>query len=263
MYLLQKPRYSVLHDYIDNYWCLTLDQNRHEFNEHIFADGKADIIFNFGVSYQRQTSEQIAGSQIVRVTHLDAQRAYPLTISQVGSIHLIGVRLQVGALHVFLDDIPLHELTGEIVSLDHIFGNEGNVLESRLFDLKRDFNAQVNVLDRFFLSRLKPKTQLTLVNELGAKLVSLPIHQISKEMGYSERTLHRMFRKQTGFSPTLYARMLRFQWSLSLLHDVSSTLSEIAYQCGYYDQAHFTKDFKEFSGITPSAFRASLQSNPR
>jgi AraC-like DNA-binding protein len=227
------------------------------FHERIFADGKADIIFNFGVSYQRGSFETEATPQVIRITHLDAQRAYPLMISQVGAIHLIGVRFRLGALQAFLDRKPLSELTGEIVDLDDIFGKQGRILEDQLYNLKQDFNAQVKLLDDFFLSRLQPKTPKIPIDILSTKLVSQPIYQISKEMGYSERTLHRLVTQQTGFSPSLLARLLRFQKALTLLNDPNLTLASVAYQCGYYDQAHFSKDFKEFAGISPSPYRVN------
>lgn len=253
MYLFQQPRHPVLRSHIDNYWCLILDQfGPPEFREQIFADGQADIIFNFGVSYQRNGID----NQMVQETNLDAQRAYPVLISQTGSIHLIGVRFRRGALRTFLGNRPLQELTGAVINLGDIFGADGRVLENRLFDLKRNFNTQVDVLDAFFLKRYRPTAQENILNEIGTKLISQPIYQVSRETGYSERTLHRQITQQTGFSPNLYARILRFQRALFLLSKPNLTLSGIAHQCGYYDQAHFSKDFKEFAGISPSNFRS-------
>uniref|UniRef100_UPI0040496E2A helix-turn-helix domain-containing protein n=1 Tax=Fulvivirga sp. TaxID=1931237 RepID=UPI0040496E2A len=61
--------------------------------------------------------------------------------------------------------------------------------------------------------------------------------------------------KQIGLSPKQLSKVIRLQATLQmLLNDTSRTLTDIAYESEYYDQAHFIKDFKEFTGLTPKGF---------
>ena len=73
-------------------------------------------------------------------------------------------------------------------------------------------------------------------------------------MGISQRQLERTFKEYAGFSPKTFARILRFQSATNHYGTTKKTLTEIALDCGYYDQSHFIHDFSQFSGYTPSEY---------
>ena len=76
--------------------------------------------------------------------------------------------------------------------------------------------------------------------------------------GCSRRHLAAQFREHVGLPPKLLARILRFDRVIALLrHAEPERWAEVAYDCGYYDQAHFNRDFRQFAGSTPGAFLAS------
>ncbi len=82
-----------------------------------------------------------------------------------------------------------------------------------------------------------------------------PVSEITKQVGYSRRRLSELFRDTIGTSPKQYSRILRFQQVLRLIREDSNPdLSRIAHISGYYDQAHFNRDFKALSGITPTEY---------
>jgi AraC-like DNA-binding protein len=82
------------------------------------------------------------------------------------------------------------------------------------------------------------------------------IHTLSAEFGYSIRTLDRHFQQVYGISPKFYARLVRFQRAVALITaNPHHTLLDIVFTCGYFDQAHFTHDFKAFSGQSPNEYR--------
>jgi len=88
---------------------------------------------------------------------------------------------------------------------------------------------------------------------------SAPIKAILKEDLSKRRQLERKFFKQVGLSPKQLGKVIRLQAALKLLlNHQGGKLTEIAYQSDYYDQAHFNKDFKDFTGINPKDF---LQDN--
>ncbi|MBC8082760.1 MAG: AraC family transcriptional regulator [Hymenobacter sp.] len=74
------------------------------------------------------------------------------------------------------------------------------------------------------------------------------------KLGISGRYLERLFGQAVGVSPKYFCRIIRFQQTFRWLERTDS-LTAVAATCGYYDQAHFIRDFRHFTGTTPSAFR--------
>src|SRR5690606_38410352 len=89
---------------------------------------------------------------------------------------------------------------------------------------------------------------------------SSPIKAILKEDLSKRRQLERKFLKQIGMSPKQLGKVVRLQTALKLLvNQKAETFTEIAYESEYYDQNHFIKDFKEFTGTTPKEFLTDEQ----
>ena len=85
----------------------------------------------------------------------------------------------------------------------------------------------------------------------------IAIEEIAEKVFLTKRTLERKFLETVGTSPKIFSRITRF---LNICHHLeehkNKTLTQLTYECGYYDQAHFNRDFKEFSGFTPKDFFA-------
>ncbi len=90
------------------------------------------------------------------------------------------------------------------------------------------------------------------------------IAQILHDLHLSERSLERLFLTHIGITPILYARICRFQSSMALLRQGSfRSLTDIAHSLGYFDQSHFIRDFKLFSGVTPGVYlRKAVEQMP-
>ena len=80
-----------------------------------------------------------------------------------------------------------------------------------------------------------------------------PIGRIYDQLGRSRRHLAARFREQVGLPPKTVARIMRFNRAISTLRG-EAALAEVAFECGYYDLAHLTRDFREFAGTSPAAF---------
>lgn len=83
---------------------------------------------------------------------------------------------------------------------------------------------------------------------------------IARKLGVSERTLQRRFTEATGLRPGLYRRIARLQAAIRLHGATRPTLSALAYDAGYADQAHMTRDFVALTGLTPRALLADCAS---
>lgn len=86
---------------------------------------------------------------------------------------------------------------------------------------------------------------------------SITIQMLSRETGYSECYIRRVFRQIHGISPKEFERFIRFQALLNRIGENAgkSGSQEAALSCGYYDQSHMMKDFRMFAGTTPEKYR--------
>jgi AraC-like DNA-binding protein len=84
------------------------------------------------------------------------------------------------------------------------------------------------------------------------------VHAVARHVGLSERSLERRFAVSVGYTPAQFRRLVRFRAALRLSGSAQSWV-DIATQCGYSDQAHLTRDFREFASMTPTAWAAEQQ----
>ena len=92
---------------------------------------------------------------------------------------------------------------------------------------------------------------------------AIGVRDLADEVGWSRRHLTERFRAELGLAPKVMGRVLRFERSRNLIgvraardRDAVRTLADVAAVCGYYDQAHMTRDWNELAGCTPSVWMA-------
>jgi AraC-like DNA-binding protein len=89
------------------------------------------------------------------------------------------------------------------------------------------------------------------------------VRDVVKETGYSQRRFIALFREEAGLTPKVFCRLLRFQSMLTQFKACpTTTWSQLAYDAGYSDQAHLNREFREFSGVTPGAYRSFSSYSP-
>lgn len=113
---------------------------------------------------------------------------------------------------------------------------------------------RINLLNRLFLVHLNPVAADSLIQEAVNRLITtqgqIRVHDLQQQLCISASPFEKRFRAIVGTSAKKFASLVRFQ---SVLKSITthSTLKDLGYDYSYYDQAHFTKDFKQFSGLTP------------
>jgi transcriptional regulator GlxA family with amidase domain len=111
-----------------------------------------------------------------------------------------------------------------------------------------------------FLERklLKSNQQRSRIFETIKYIIQTPemidIKKLAEQSCFSLRQFERNFKQFAGFNPKLFSRIIRFQRVISKYGNKNQSLTEIAYECGYYDQSHFIQDFQEFSGYNPKEY---------
>lgn len=255
MYLLSQPA-ATLSAYIDNYWFLqTGAEPSFALSVDVFVDARADLIFNFGDPYTRTRIGEPPHSYVD--SSLDAQRSYPIKISQKGAMHVAGVRFHAAGLAPFVTP-PVQRWNNRVVPVAEVFGASAGSLEQELRAAGDDLGAQARILDAFFLGRLRPTPGQQTLHRLKTKIESegglIRIDELCELGSISIRQLDRLFRDYLGFSPKTFSRIVRFQNALLLLKGhPGCTLADVAARCGYYDQPHFVRECRTFAGAVPSA----------
>lgn len=168
-----------------------------------------------------------------------------------------------GAYRLF--GVPMSELTNQTVELE-LLAPEAGELEARLRDA-RGWVDRFDLVDAFLARRLAASRQAHPEIEWSWRHLHdthgrASIGAMATELGWSHRRLIARFREQIGLTPKLLARVIRFDHAAAALRALDNReLAEIAYACGYADQAHLTREFRALAGTSPTRFRSSVQAS--
>lgn len=156
---------------------------------------------------------------------------------------------------------PANELFNLSLSLDDIF-NKNSVaeVEEKLTIATTD-NQRIKIVEQFLLSQLKDIETDKLIVE-AVKLIyqtngTIRIKELNEKLFISQSPFEKRFRKVVGTTAKKFASIVRFNSVLDNLSETKS-LTEICYENNFFDQAHFIKDFKQFTGDTPENFKRFL-----
>lgn len=256
MYQVAQPD-PALRDFIENYWWVAPLGEPVSLSVDVYVDARSDLLFNFGVPYLRQ----VLGKSPVMYRHscFDAQRNHPIRIEQVGAVAMVGVRFWAGGAAPFLSG-ALQQWTNQTPDLVSVLGSAGLDLERSLQAVFPDGLALKALLDQFFLGRLAQTKRFqrfwALKSQIERSVGQEPVALLGQTAGLSLRNQARLFSLYLGLSPKTYAQILRFQSALKhLMKAPQINLAELASVCGYFDQSHFVRDFKRFSGGVPKGYK--------
>lgn len=155
--------------------------------------------------------------------------------------------------------LPMSALAGHVVSLDDVLGAAAARLRDHL-DATADWSARFAILDRFVRDRLERAPAVSApVLWAWRQLVSshgrIRIVRLADDLGWSRKHLAARFTAEIGRPPKIVARILRFERLNTLMDRAAAPdWAELAYACGYADQAHMIREFRHFAGTTPRSY---------
>jgi AraC-like DNA-binding protein len=159
--------------------------------------------------------------------------------------------------------LPMAEVARQVVPLETLVGKHFGQLVERLTEAT-DWEARFALLDAVLLARLARAAPVAPeLEHAWARLRScggaVTVTELAGETGWSRRHLTARFSAEVGLAPKTVARIMRFERVTSTLRaQRGAGLAQIAYDCGYADQAHLNRDFRAFAGTTPTDFVARL-----
>ena len=220
--------------------------------------GDVALIISFGQRYELidPLDGLSLGSRRTFIAGLDDR--YALVESDGGGLAMQVNFTPIGA-HRLLR-IPMHLVSRRTTELSDILGSEAASLVDRLFDAP-DWSNRFELLDEFLLSRIRRSRDVTpeinwawqlLETSYGVASVSM----ITGNLGWSRKRLVRTFREHIGVPPKTLSRILRFEHALAELGSRNVIdAAQVAFECGYSDQAHMIREFRAMSGCTPVELR--------
>ena len=228
------------------------------FEDKAYATGSIELMFNLGDGKWQTDSGN--GFVTTPVIELWGQIIRPLTFRSLGKNVMFGVRFFPHTSFIFIDEV-IERLNDKVSDLSLLTGNSMQTLHSKLLEAPM-LADRIQLLEEFLISKIngseKKIKKINLVSDVIKELTKDDffdnIENVAARYGITSRYLQKIFLQHTGLTPKLYSKINRFQNSLVLVAQKNASLTSIAYECGYFDQSHFIRDFKAFTGQTPSSF---------
>ncbi|MCJ0743097.1 AraC family transcriptional regulator [Pedobacter montanisoli] len=248
--------HTDLSAFIKCYWTLESPEEEKAQKQTIVPDGCMEMIFHYGDLYRQYTGK--ATSIIQPRCFVFGQLSQPLEIEPTGATGIFAIRFHPEGFTPFAT-IPIKTMENRAVPLTELFGEKGNDIAQKILTASTT-HKRITLIETF-LSEYLANTDV--INDIVKSVVDtiitangqLSIHEISEQQNINRRKLERNFALAIGLSPKQLSKTIRLQATLKLLLNKQfASFTHLAYEAEYYDQAHFIKDFKEFTGLTPKEF---------
>jgi len=226
----------------------------------IVPDGRAKIIAPYRNSLCAAVDTRLLNAKEHHIFLVGIQ-THPTTIASTATdTGTIGIELTPkGLYHLF--KLSMHEITNRMVSFEELFGSPGARLQNRVGDAE-DPRAKIALLQTALTHLLQQNEKEYALLDHTLDLLAgthgmMRVQELAAHLGYTKRYLDRLFQEHVGVSPKSLASILRFQevyqgW----MQHQSSPFFRDQWPAYYYDQSHFIKEFKRFTGFTPQQYTA-------
>lgn len=236
-----KP-FKELAPFIHFFWELKGNGNEGQW-ERVYPDGCAGILINIGNNCLTDNGSLVM--KFGKTYIVGAMNSFKDSFIDIDT-HLLGVCLKPAALANFYNYTSQNELTNDTVELE----------KSNSFNVDKILVNPFNYFTHFFSERINDKENplQSIINEINLTNGQTSIYELSRKSCTTVRQLERNFKKYIGLSPKEYSNIIRFQNALSIIQtsDKNRSLSDIAFECGYYDHSHLTNEIKRNTGLSPS-----------
>ena len=240
--------------FIDYLWYMEDAQPLHS-KELALPDGSVDVIIELREDniqlYDCHQRKLVFGHSILCGPHSEY-----FVIDTSSETKVAGIHFKPGGIHPFLKE-PTSELYNKHVPLDCLWGTKADEIRDELL-ASSTTDEMFYVLEHRLLSLAErglewhPAVRFVLGHLHGCQVAEL-----IEQTGMSHRRFNQLFKAVVGMTPKRLNRLYRFQEVLRCVHTEGiRSWIHIAHACGYYDQAHFIKDYKAFSGMNPSEYRS-------
>jgi AraC-like DNA-binding protein len=245
-----------LAEYIQFFWVLEGSASTQKpFHHRVLAESAPEWIFYCKGQFEVYGTG--TGQQKTPLSCLSGQMQNFKKLYTSSDFCLFGVYLFPYAIPAIFG-LPAHELSDQTVDTRTLLGLEGQVLEQKIYEAP-DYNRRAVFISQFILKQLvkSKETQspvFTSIRKILFSSTALSIPALADDCFLSRRQFERKFIHYAGYSPKQFQRIARFNAVVKGFEKQPGSLTELAQNCGYYDQSHFIHDFRLFSGYSPKSF---------
>jgi len=242
-----------LKNIIECYWIIEDDDVAPQ-QQKIIPDGFNEIIFHYrspyriklGGDWEEQSLSLLAG-----------QIKQHFFLENTGASGIVGIKVKPTALtHLF--GLSMYQFTDRVVDISSVPALESLSIREQLRDTD-DHDERVAKLNDHFKKLLSEKKYIKSAADHAVDLIfanhgMIPVSTITKSVGIGERQLENLFKKYVGLSPKFFMRIIRFNYIFKLVQDNNQSWSGLAYEASFFDQSHFIRNFRDFTGENPSDY---------
>ena len=182
----------------------------------------------------------------------------------VGKGKVLGIKFRPGGFRAFLR-APVASITNRIIPIESVFSVDAHALEARVLSCDEDDDMIAAAAAAVFATGLPDRDEDARLAERVVAMVQedrriLTVEQLARRAGLGKRALQRLFNEYVGVSPKwVIARCRLFEAADALTEGRQRDLARVAIDLGYYDQAHFSRDFKRIVGFPPAEYARSAR----
>lgn len=236
----------ALQAFVEHYWIILYDlQGEPDYTQTVLSFPNVNLAFEQDDKGRRALIYGIPERPFIR------------TLSGTGSV--LGIKFRAGGFHPFWKQ-DVSKLTGRTIAASDLFGPEIEIKMNAILDAGE--NVEMAKQAEYILTERMPESDWQV--ELASRIVRetmndrsmIKVEQMSEQFGMSIRQLQRLFNKYVGVSPKWIIKRFRLQEAAERLEqDESVQMSELSMQLGYFDQAHFIRDFKSVLNQSPTMYK--------
>lgn len=253
------PPSQELSSFVQAYWSIKMKQDEDKsFMYKIIADGGSGIAFNLGCDFKVKTVDGCY--ETIKEYAVTGPTDKTVFMNLSGDIHAYGIRFLPGGFNVFFPDHIRDANSLMSVFCDHYLERVTLLLNN----IQSDISAQerVKFSDQFLLSLLRErKTEPDMwINDVVRVIQKhhgrLKNDVLAEKFSLSRRHFERRFKHETGLTVKQFSKIIRIQKARSLISLLGgNSLTEVGYECDYYDQSHFIREFKSLVRETPKNYQ--------
>jgi AraC-like DNA-binding protein len=235
--------------------------------ERVLPDGSVELIINLREEerhvFDRMTYRPLRS---YRGSWLSGPHSEFIIIDTAPRASMMGAHFRPGGASAFIG-LPLDELRNSVVDLEAVWKDGPRSLRDELLEAATP-SAKFRILEDALVARWRRATPphravRYALEHFTREPRSVAVGKVASEIGLSSRRFIEVFTEQVGMTPKVFCRVRRFQHALNeIQHSRKVLWTDVATECGYYDQAHFIHDFKEFCGITPGDYLEDCPADP-
>jgi len=249
------PIPTALTPFVKLIWSLECDRSVHDAGpERILPDGCVELVFHFRDPFHTAFANhecyvQPQGFLVGQINEF-------IEIAPHGRVGFVAIRFSAQGAYRFLPG-SLKRIAGGVVATKDIWkGSDGEIVDR--IATAPTMSRRIAIVEHLLKKYLALTQREDILVDRALELIqlhtgTLRIAELASTVGASMRQLNRRFETAVGVAPKQFSRVSRFVHALNELRSQRNTpLTEVALKCGYFDQAHFNHEFRQFAGFQPT-----------